>query len=432
MTDVPFMCLTTLSIAAYLRFFSSSSESTWWVFWGSLFAALSCLVRQFGVFTGGAFVAVLVIDSLVRRDWPKWQVVLIWFAPWVFFWGGLQILPASGEGLGMTWDWNTLGWNLRLRIWNGFKHFIDALHYQTYFLIPILPLACYAGVRTLKNMKPIAVGMNLLGYLLVLWASGMLSKQLMPYTHNLLYDFGVGPLLFSGMVVDGHIDAPIQLNDFWWVVTVLTSVGAFIGLRYFVTLFVSLGKQLRKKKDLEVNLQEYFLAILSLLFIMGLFNPGLDVIYDRYFVAASAPLIILAVLKTKFLPIQYTAIATILWFSVSAYQLQDYMEWNRARWIAVDVLHDDMEIAPERVNGGYEYNGWFTSDAFFEGKVSSDKRVYGRKGWWVVEDDYAISMVPLPNYVVEKSIPYQSWLGLNRGEILIQKRVAEDEDPFIR
>lgn len=432
MTDVPFICLTALSVAAYLRFLRSPSESIRWVFIGSVLAALSYLVRQFGVFTSGAFLAVLVVDCVVRRDWPKWQVVVVWTAPWLFLLAGLQLLPAAGEGLAMTWDWDSLGWNLRLRVWNGFIHFIHTLHYQSYFLLPLIPLLAYMCVKQFDFKNGLNIGFSLVGFLLVLWASGIFSGDTMPFKHNLLYDFGVGPLLFYGMVDADGVIAPIRLGSVWWVVTCLTSIGAFIGLSYFLKFLRVLGKQIRSPKTAEPKLQEFFLAILSILFIMGLFNPGLDVIYDRYFAMASAPLIVLVLLKAGTVPAKYSAIAIILWCSVSLYQVQDYMEWNRARWAAVEVLHDEMGIARDHVNGGYEYNGWFTSDVFFEGKVSDDRRVYGTKPWWVLDDDYAISMVLLPKYRVEKTIPYTSWMGLHRGEILIQKRIAEDDDPFGR
>jgi len=432
MTDVPFLSLTALSMASYLKFFSDPARPIKWVLIGSILAALSCLIRQFGIFTGAAFVAVLALDSLQRKERPNLSVLVAWLAPWLVVYGGTTFLPDTGAGLAMAWDWDYLGWSLFNRISNGTKHFFTVMLYQAYFLLPLVPLFFISGWRNRdRNFWKILVGAGA-AFLFCIWMLEIHLGTRIPLIGNMLYDFGVGPLLFSGMRdEEGLVRSSVRIGGVWGIITLLTAAAAACALVYFVRYFSSFKDFFSKAKAFDFDRRELFLLTLSLLFVMGLFNPGLDVIYDRYFVAASIPFIVLALMKLSSHPIRYMSVATVLWLTISAFQVHDYMSWNRARWEAIEILHNEMNIEPEIVNGGYEYNGWFTSDPFFYDKVSTDRRIYGTKGWWVVDDDYAMSMVQLPNYEVERTIPYSSWFGLSKGEILIQRRVAEDENPFI-
>jgi hypothetical protein len=114
----------------------------------------------------------------------------------------------------------------------------------------------------------------------------------------------------------------------------------------------------------------------------------------------------------------------------SACSVQDYLAWNRARWVAVDRLTDRYGADPLQIDGGYEYNGLHTSDVFMKRNNTSDFRNQGPLAWWVLDDTYAISFLPRAGYQELDRVTYFSALGMERRDLLIlRKRDALRQSP---
>ena len=107
------------------------------------------------------------------------------------------------------------------------------------------------------------------------------------------------------------------------------------------------------------------------------------------------------------------ALGSLLW-SVGA--VQEYLDWNRARWRAIAYLASDLGAGREQIDGGFEYGGWLNFDARFR----HDRR--GSSWWWVVEDRYAVAFEPIQGYDVLRRFPYRGWFGLVAGDIVALER----------
>ena len=271
------------------------------------------------------------------------------------------------------------------------------------------------------------------GFVLFLLAAKSIGDHFvsrMPITGNILYDFGVGPILLRGIVVRGVLQAPVQIGELWSIVTWLCLAGT-------AYLLVHLGRialgfiRLSNNKAEERDLRPLFLLVLGFAFILALFVPGLPMLYERYYLMALLPVALLLlhscdwVQKRLAVSVCWGLTASMFCFSIVA--LQDYMAWNIARWNAATVLQSEYQATPEQIDGGYEYNGWLTSGIFLEGKSSSDRRDYGPKGLWVVDDQYAISMLERENFELLDEVAYYSWLGFEERSILILRRVDSEE-----
>ena len=99
--------------------------------------------------------------------------------------------------------------------------------------------------------------------------------------------------------------------------------------------------------------------------------------------------------------------------------LHDYFAWNHARWAAYERLANEYGATPEQVDGGYEFNGWLTRDAYIK---SFGVDGSARPGWWVIDNRYAIDFAPRPGYRTLDTVPYDAWLGSSDSALLIQER----------
>ena len=102
------------------------------------------------------------------------------------------------------------------------------------------------------------------------------------------------------------------------------------------------------------------------------------------------------------------ALGSLLW-SVGA--VQEYLDWNRARWRAIAYLASELGAGREEIDGGFEYGGWLNFDARFR----HDRR--GSSWWWVVDDRYVGSIRLLEGYTPLRRFAYEGWFGLVEGDM---------------
>ncbi|MBD0346976.1 MAG: hypothetical protein ICV63_19555 [Coleofasciculus sp. Co-bin14] len=102
-----------------------------------------------------------------------------------------------------------------------------------------------------------------------------------------------------------------------------------------------------------------------------------------------------------------------LGFTIGA--THDYLSWNRVRWQALGDLIQEEGISPNRIDGGYEFNGLYLFDIKY--KPSPNK-----SWWWVDRDDYIVSFGPLPGYDEMKRYPFRRWVPFGQGNIFILQK----------
>ena len=112
------------------------------------------------------------------------------------------------------------------------------------------------------------------------------------------------------------------------------------------------------------------------------------------------------------------------WFSVAG--THDYLAWNRARHALLDELRMQDGVKPTRIDGGMEFNAWHLAkesgyaptDA--EVKIGADPTA--KSWWWVVDDEYVVSMRPLAGYELHSSRLYDTWLVPGRASMVMLRR----------
>lgn len=429
MTDVPFLALANLALFFFIRAYLTPTVT--FILAGSTLAAVAYFVRQFGLLLPVAYAASLAI-LLFRGKYqfnPRHLIALS--APWLIVSLILLALPDSARGTSSQFDWNSIGHSIFERAANGIKHLTTLLIYLSVFLAPVLILfVSRNSIRSLFSSKRVFFA-SFAAWLFLAYFVITPSLHRLPITGNMIYDLGVGPILLRGIVDDGVLQAPLRLGAWWWIPTILGLTGAVWLLREMIRVSISTFRKGEDEKESNAPDARFFLFMLSSAYIGVLFIPGLEVLYDRYFIVALVPIGIFILLTpsnaTSRAPLYTAWCVSALMYISSTVCLQDYMAWNRARWAAVDILEQKYGATPEDIDGGYEFNGWLTSDQYLQNKASSAARNYGPKGGWIVHDTYAISFRPRENFNAIDEVPYFSWLGFEERKILILERIAEDE-----
>ncbi len=141
--------------------------------------------------------------------------------------------------------------------------------------------------------------------------------------------------------------------------------------------------------------------------------------FDRYFIQMLPfllPLILPTgqqILSKKRLWIAGAMLLFMATFSITA--THDYLAWNRARWAALDFLTKEKNITPDRIDGGFEFNGWH--------RTAQQKEQPGPKSdWWVDDDEFVIAFGKMDDYQKTMGFPYTRWLPPGVDSIYVLKR----------
>lgn len=238
----------------------------------------------------------------------------------------------------------------------------------------------------------------------------------MPNLGNILYDFGVGPLLLRDIaVLKLPLVAPVHIGGWWWLITFLSLLSVSVAL-------VDLSPRPPWRAQNAGSASWLFLVLWSALVLITPYHLLSRSLFDRYLLPALPPLAVLCVQKLGPRPPSPAWIAVTLFLVFSLAGLQDYMAWNRARWQGIGYLRTELKAQPEQIDGGYEFNGLFTREESQRRTGSTSFYDQGPFGMWVLDDKYAVSFQPRPGCVERARVPYFSWLGLRTRYILVLER----------
>ncbi|MCC6794708.1 MAG: hypothetical protein IT366_06270, partial [Candidatus Hydrogenedentes bacterium] len=140
--------------------------------------------------------------------------------------------------------------------------------------------------------------------------------------------------------------------------------------------------------------------------------------FDRYMLPAIPPIAVVAALSLGYAPFMrrciFVAFALTALLTWSVIGLQDYMTWNTARWNAIDILRSKYSAQDNEINGGFEFNGMYTSEEYLR-RTRDEPDTFKRKKWWVIGEEYRVSPVDLTEhhnfYEILEKVPYYSWIG---------------------
>ncbi|GEM_PF-1005252 len=435
MTDVPFMTAAGLATLFALRALKGGRARDYAL--AGLFCVLASFIRQFGVILAIAFVIALAArwrrtgERVSARALASGVVPFVVGAALLLVYVRTQtnaIAPGGGSSV-----WTVGAWFSKTPQYVG----IAAL-YGGLFTLPVF--FSRAGLLIARRET---WGW---GRWVVFGAFCAMVQALacptwghrLPLLPNILRDLGAGPLTFRDVYFWNPGWSPVWIGEWWRPITWLSALAAGLVLTDMAwqgasalrrgLVGVNPKKRGRKRDVGKAGIdaasplpdQRLFLILVVMGMTLAQFNPVWPTILDRYLLTMLAPLALIVCQGLRGRASHAVAAAgcfLVYLFSVAA--LQDYMAWNHAKWGAIEELLHVRKVDPFRIDGGYEYNGMYTSDAFRELAKSNAQ---GPMGQYLFDDTYALSFQAREDYEEIGRAPYFSWLDMQSHALLVLRR----------
>lgn len=399
MTDVPFFTFSVFSTLFFAKTLNGKGNS--WLVLGSVFAVAATFTRQLGLMLPLSFAVAWLFRAGLR---PKEMLratlpFLLTLGLFLLYSNWLKSSQGSvPEGYGdferlLHWfSWGKLAAvPLRLGVLSV---------YLGLFLLPMAVLLTnWEGLfPQFKNWKAWLGAALIVALVFVAW-------EKLPWG-NMAYNFGVGPKLLK----DGYFFLNVRPTAPDWVINCLK----IIGLGGALVLFLLVKK---RGTAMFSNVQPVAVYAIANLFLYGGYLMIDLHCFDRYFFQMLPFLLILLVPEQPFFPKKIATAASVVTLTImsatSIATTHDYLAWNRARWQALDYLTNEKNIAPNRIDGGFEFNGWHKPGPRDPGD--------GKSWWWVDEDEYVVAFGDLGSFKNERGFPFQRWLPPGIDSVFVLK-----------
>lgn len=391
MTDVPFVVMILIAVFFFKKAFERDRYRDWAL--ALLFSVLAILTRQLALILPIAFGAGMVLRF---RD-PKHLIL-----------AAVLLLGCFGSLYGYTsYMEATVGLpppfgrpeSLFERLDPGFilgqiKH-RGGIHlfYWNVFLLPLLALLNYSLKRTRRDLLLLA------GATLVCAYFFFFSWNLIPIG-NIFYVKGFGPMTFAD-IQKGYARAEHISRFGWGLIEASAAVGSVFFLYYVSKKIASAVRNWRSFSGIHFWKLSIGLLLLGYSAFMLIDHHK----FDRYFFPVYPLLIILLTSRQGNPSISIfrkaLSVGTLLVMAVfSVIATNDYLSWQEARWTALTELVEEQHISPHRIDGGFEFNGWYETGPQNPGSNRD------AKSWWFVDgDEYDIGQHPYSCYEEVKKFP---------------------------
>ncbi len=256
------------------------------------------------------------------------------------------------------------------------------------------------------------------------------QHKLMPFNQNLLRLPMVCALTIMGL------NMPLLSNKNLRWVTIISFILAFVLVTIIGSLVSSLVAASKKfintnaSKKSAASIFSKRLAITWICVITVLVSLGFSVTEtivrctDRYYMIGFAPLILALAWLSRRVQVKVVhplSILTLVLIAIyGACAAQDYLGWNRARWLGLEQL-EAQGIPSSDIDGGYEYNT--VRDMKIYDSTNHGTAPQNKWRWWAIKGEkYIVSFSPIPNYKIIGHLPYWSALTFSKLEVLILQR----------
>jgi 4-amino-4-deoxy-L-arabinose transferase-like glycosyltransferase len=412
MTDVPFIAFALTALLFNARALDGGGDRD--LALGCIATVSAVLCRQVGIVLPVAFAIVYVVYGRGALPARTARALLPLLLTGAALWGLGRVLalsqaPTDGLGVGNV----IVAWRLRDNPPAALRLVRDNLFitwmYCGLFLAPALLRYSVAWRGSLVRSRWFdgAAAAAALAAVVTLW----IWNRGMPLRGNVLIKSGLGPItLYDGYVRGLPNDGPLPAA-FWHVVTAIAVCGAGLLIAQLLAVAAQLWRATSSQRAPRLLVLTSAAGMLAAVSVV--------IPFDRYYLPLAA------MLAAALTPPPHAAgerpatvptcvlLAAMAVFAVAG--THDYLNWNRARWQALQQLTEVDGISPRRIDGGFEFNG----PLFY---APDYRPIRGKSWWWVVDDEFTIAMGPVPGFSILRSYPYARWLPPGTSEIVVLHR----------
>jgi 4-amino-4-deoxy-L-arabinose transferase-like glycosyltransferase len=423
MTDVPFTSLMILSILGLARGLDQDRSRDIWL--GLTAALVALFIRQLAL---AVFLGFLVASPIRYGFGRRWLVR-----------GMLPLLIAGGSLAAFNAFMKTSGrlpgvyYSKPETLKMVFQHMI---HLKLGAVKPALAasliMMMFAGLMAtpwLALLAPSLVGKGsprarkirigwIVGFSVVVTVILGSVGKLMPMTGNIMDDFKMGLLSLPGVPPAG----PSKV--FWVAVTALASAGVAGLLLIVFDLVVVIFSRERDPETNHRRCHAVFLITTGVTY-FGPIGLPYQLMLDRYVLPVLPLFMVMALLdpgvERRRPPALALVASLLLALGFASYTIattHDYFVWQRAAWATFADLTETKKIAPEDIDGGFEFNNQIpnwrdisTTSVNSQLVENADKR------------QYSVSYSELPGRRVIERRRCKVWLPYSPHEIFVLRRI---------
>lgn len=253
------------------------------------------------------------------------------------------------------------------------------------------------------------------------------SGTYLPFSGNILYDIGLGPIIMTG--IDQNIIPNIpKLGINIWTLISYIGFSGIISFFYLIKIFIKIIKTISISKIKLLKYASTFSCLYSIIYILPFLIVNANIRYTNVIL----PFIIIAMISIiecfKLNNIHLAAknychikiFSTIIAiFSIIA--THDYFSFQTTRWKALNDLSNIQLVPAEMIDGGFEFNEYHFSDIYDVWEMTADQTKKGRF-WPIVEDQYIVTVVNIDNYSLHKKYNYKRLLPYGNYSINVLKK----------
>ena len=440
MTDVPFFSFSAISLLFLAR--AVNQDKTQDIAAGTVILVFALLIRQLGFAIAIAYALAymagrrLSLRAVVRASLPLLACLFVQLSFRAWLDANNQLPAMHGyqiEQIKHAFSLSVLDIATVFEL-NVFKTLLSL----ALFLLPLILLIFF---YMNKKIDAVTALLLVIGTLLLYYSLRLAGMQLFllqsniqgafGFGGNILNAFGVGPSLQYGAV--GYSPQYRIAVGYWWLfvgLLVIFAAGLMLHFSYVAVRGLWLNKSgimsmwFSGKSGEMGKIRLYILfGASTLIYCVPTFL--LPTLYDRYLLlpmlttSLLMQLKVTATAKLSRSKIGIVVLMTVFAAIVTSLTTHDYLAWNRVRWAALDHLIHRQGIAPERIDGGFEFNGMYL--------FSKDHLRPGAKGWWVVDNEYLIAFSSVyfervKGYKVVARYPIEVYLPFSPRNIYVLYR----------
>ena len=430
-TDIPYTTLSIICFYYFSLFYVRNNISNYII--AIVFSIFSILLKQTGISLGLTF----ALSYLVFRR-INIKNLFIAFIP--FF---IQLSILLGYGIVKTKIDNLPGDAYDFLI----PLFFDSIFYPNFDIIKkfgyyslntslslglfIFPFVFPTALLIIKKIKLSNIHLLILCFVICLYSILIIIKiilrgQYLPFSGNIVYDLGLGPIIMTG-IEQNQIPGLTGIGIYAWFALSLIGAVGFLSLLYFIVICI---KENFHGHDIN-NEFPVILGVFSFIYSILYILPFLFVYSNIRFLIPTLPyLIILSISTMLILEKRFYSITNfnyglsqifffpIILFSICA--THDYLLFHRTKMDAIKFLTENQKIPIEKIDGGFEFNEWNFSH-LYTWKMSNDPQKFGRF-WPVIDDEYIVTVTEIDGYDLYKVFKYIKWLPPGEFNINVLKR----------
>lgn len=246
----------------------------------------------------------------------------------------------------------------------------------------------------------------------------LVEHRLMPYNNNLLRLPTIGALGIIGLEI------PPWRHGYYTTITVIAYFLAWVFISVVLACLLKLPTFFAKL-SLKAKTTTFIFGLAGFTSVAFATLETIVRCSDRYYLITLVPVIVAFALIGRRLQIKFLSVLPLIsLLIIGAYgilAIQDYVNWNRARWSGLNHL-EEQGISYKDIDGGAEYNILRSNRAIYS-RTWRGKAPRKNWRWWpIYGEKYIVSFSTIPDYEVVERIPFWSSLTFSTKEVLILKK----------